>query len=57
MLMYASFLFRPPQMLKKSDWRPFIWKNPRQLPIVTMCPNSGEAAHVRHADLWTEHCA
>jgi hypothetical protein len=44
-------------MLKKSDWRPFIWKNPRQLPIVTMCPNSGEAAHVRHADLWTEHCA
>jgi len=43
------------EMLKKSDWRPFIWKNPRQLPIVTMCPNSGEAAHVRHADLWTEH--
>lgn len=34
---------------------PFFWRNPQPLPVVTMCPNSGEAAHVVKANLWTTH--
>ena len=38
-----------------DSWRPVVWRNPSTLPVVCMCPNSCEPAHVRTTDLWTEH--
>ena len=34
---------------------PFFWRNPKPLPVVAMCPNSGEATHTDAANLWTKH--
>ena len=42
-------------LFEQSAWRPFIWRNPGDLPIVAMCPNSGEAARVKKSSLTAEH--
>ena len=52
----GSNLYKSPSRgLNAPRNSPYFWRNPDPLPIVTMCPNSSEAANVDKNALWTTH--